>query len=68
MDLKKIRIIMEWNTRRSVKDVQYFLGFANFYQIFNKDYSKIATPLTYLIENQKFTWIEKAEKTFQGLK
>jgi hypothetical protein len=33
----------------SVRDVQYLLDFANFYKIFIKDYSKIAAPLTCII-------------------
>jgi hypothetical protein len=32
-----------------VRDVQCFLGFANFYRIFIKDYSKIVALLTRLI-------------------
>jgi hypothetical protein len=44
------------------------LGFANFYRISIKDYSKIAVPLTRLIGNDKFVWNEKAEDAFEALK
>ena len=45
MDVKKIQTILEWIAPALVCDVQYFLGFVNFYRIFVKDYSKIAAPL-----------------------
>jgi hypothetical protein len=31
MDLCKVQTTMDWATLASVQDVQYFLGFANFY-------------------------------------
>jgi hypothetical protein len=31
MDSKKIQTIMEWRKPKTVRDVQCFLGFANFY-------------------------------------
>jgi hypothetical protein len=48
--------------------VQCFLGFANFYRIFIKDYSKIVVPLTRLTEKVKFIWDEKIEEAFETLK
>jgi hypothetical protein len=44
------------------------LGFANFYRIFIKDYSKIAGPLTCPTGKDKFVWDEKAEEAFETLK
>ena len=48
MDSAKIQTIMDWPEPRKVKDIQSFLGFANFYQCFIFDYSKIVVPLTCL--------------------
>jgi len=45
MDKSKVETIQCWATPSSVKDVQHFLGFANFYRRFIKGYSKITTPL-----------------------
>ncbi len=49
MDKSKVETIQCWATPSSVKDVQRFLRFANFYRRFIKGYSKIttlvATPL-----------------------
>ena len=45
MDPKKVKTVKDWKLPRCVKDVQTFLGFANFYRRFIKGYSKIAAPL-----------------------
>ena len=44
----KILAIQNWPTPKTVKQVQSFLGFANFYRHFIKNFSKIALPLTTL--------------------
>jgi len=46
MDPEKVSCVLGWETPRTVTDVQCFLGFANFYRRFIKDYSKVVTPLT----------------------
>ena len=48
MDPSKVSTILEWPEPRKVKDIQSFLGFANFYRRFISDYSKITVPLTHL--------------------
>jgi hypothetical protein len=68
MDGKKIQNIVDWIAPSSIRDVQYFLDFANFYRIFIKDYSKIAALLTHLTRKDKFVWDEKAEEAFETLK
>jgi hypothetical protein len=64
---KKIQNIMDWIAPSSVRDVQCFLGFANFYRIFIKDYSKIIAPLTCFTGKDKFVWNEKAKEAFEAL-
>ena len=52
-----------------MRDVQCFLGFANFYRKFIKDYSKIILPLTELTQkNRPFVWRTNANSAFEGLK
>ena len=46
MDKSKVEVIKTWPTLHSMKDVQSFLGFANFYQRFIEGYSGIVLPLT----------------------
>ena len=44
----KIKIIQDWPESKKVKDIQSFLGFANFYRRFIFNYSDIVIPLTRL--------------------
>ena len=45
MNPKKLQTIMDWPLLSSIKDVQSFLGFSNFYHRFIKNYSHIVSPL-----------------------
>ena len=49
IDPAKVATIEEWAKPESVKDVQSFLGFANFYQRFIRGFSNVAKPLIALI-------------------
>jgi hypothetical protein len=69
MDPSKVATILEWQTPRTVKDVQAFLGFANFYRRFIKAYSREVKPLTELTrKNIEFTWGTSCQKAFDSLK
>ncbi|CAI7883335.1 unnamed protein product [Closterium sp. NIES-53] len=46
VDPKKIEAVRTWKTPENVKELQQFLGFANYYNRFVQQYAKIATPLT----------------------
>ena len=48
MDLAKVTMILKWPEPRNIKDIQSFLGFANFYRQFINGYSKMIQPLTQL--------------------
>lgn len=48
MDPSKVKAVLEWPRPDSVKQVQRFLGFANFYRLFIKGFSSIAAPLSAL--------------------
>ena len=69
MDEVKVKAIMEWPVPKKVKDVQSFLGLANFYQRFVAGFSKIATPLNKLIrKDQPWEWTEAQQMVFDTLK
>jgi hypothetical protein len=65
----KIKTIREWETPKTVKDIQSFLGFVNFNRQFIKDFSKIAIQLTKLTKKEiAWEWGEPQERAFQALK
>src|SRR5258707_15006155 len=69
MDPTKVSMIQDWPEPRKVRDVQAFLGFANFYQRFIHDYLETTLPLNHLCKKST-TWcfgVEEA-KAFQNLK
>ena len=46
MSVEKVQTIQDWPEPHKVKDIQFFLGFTNFYHCFIDNYSDIVTPLT----------------------
>ena len=50
MSNDKVKIIQDWLEFKKVKDIQSFLGFANFYHQFIFNYSDIVIPLTHLTQ------------------
>jgi len=69
MDEEKIRTIKEWKEPINVKGIQSFLGFANFYRRFIKDYSKITAPLTSLTRKEKkWEWNDEQQTAFETLR
>ena len=67
MDPAKVAAILDWPTPKNIKEVQSFLGFANFYRKFILHYS-LTTPLTSLTRKGiKFTWSSKADEAFRAL-
>ena len=69
MSADKVKTIQDWPEPRKVKDVQSFLGFANFYRRFINNYSDIVVPLTCLTQKgMPFDFGEKARTAFVYLK
>ena len=64
---EKVQTLKKIEPVKSLKEVQHFLGFANFYRRFIKDYSKIILPMTNSTSLDKKDWqstpeIEQAQK------
>ena len=65
----KVDAVSSWLTPTCVQEVWGFLGLANFYRRFVKDFAAIAKPLTDLTRKDKdFTWVTEEEATFNKLK
>jgi len=68
-DPDKVKSVEEWPTPKNVKEVQAFVGFANFYRRFVEGFSSIAAPLTALTKKgNHFKWGEEQEVAFQRIK
>ena len=69
MDPQKIQAVTEWKTPRTVRQLQSFLGFANFYRRFIEGYSRVVKPLTQLCSTKvKFHWDAPQQAAFDFLK
>ena len=69
MDSAKVQVILDWPMPRKVKDVQSFLGFANFYRRFIYNYAELVLPLTRLTrKNIPWSFSEECQKSFDALK
>ena len=69
MEEEKVRRVLEWLTPKCVKDVQKFLGLANYYCRFIQDFASIMRPLYDMVKkDKKWKWMEKQERAFEELK
>ncbi|CAJ0931673.1 unnamed protein product [Ranitomeya imitator] len=70
MDPVKVQAIHNWTQPTSLKSMQKFLGFANFYRRFICNFSRIAKPLTDLTKKgaDLVNWSSAAVEAFQELK
>lgn len=69
MSADKVKSIIDWPEPKRVKDIQSFLGFANFYRRFIHNYSEITVPLTRLTR-KGIPWVltDAARAAFRNLK
>ena len=49
MEKVKVKGVSDWLTPRKIKNVQKFLGLANYYRQFIKDFAKVVQPLHILV-------------------
>ena len=65
----KIEAVVNWKPPRSVAEVRSFLGLAEYYRIFVKGFSVIASMLNKLLrKGVKFEWSDKCQNNFELLK
>lgn len=68
-DPDKLRAIREWAAPTSPTGVRSFLGFANYYRMFIRNFARIAHPLTVLTrKGAKYHWDQDANAAFEELK
>ena len=65
----KVQAVTDWPIPTDRKQLQRFLGFANFYRRFIRDYSTVASPLTNLTSvKTPFLWSSSADAASSRLK
>jgi len=69
MEKEKMDRVLSWLEPRNVKDVRKFLGLANYYRRFIKDFARVARPMNVLTRKDvKWQWGVEQQKAFDKLK
>ncbi len=70
MDEGKVEAIKTWSQPTTIKELQRFLGFSNFYRCFIQIYSTLTNPLTNLLRNKpkSLSWSIATKEAFEKLK
>ena len=69
MEEDKVEGVLKWPMPQCVRDVRKFLGLANYYRQFVKDFAKVALPMNRLTrKDEKWKWGEEQQVVFEQLK
>ena len=62
------KVVASWPVPTCSKDVERFMGLANYHRNFVKNFSKLAEPLYSVVGKRKFRWEEEQQEAFDTLK
>lgn len=70
MDPSKVQAVLDWTRPATLKAIQRFIGFSNYYRKFIKGFSALIAPITALTHKgaDPSSWSEAAESAFHLLK
>jgi len=69
MEKGKVKGVLGWPVPKTVKDIKKFLGLANYYRRFIKDFTQVARPMNVLTrKDEKWQWEDEQQKAFDELK
>ena len=69
VDPGKVQDVLNWKPPTTVSEIRSFLGLAGYYRRFIEGFSKLAKPMTALLEkNAKYVWSDKCQANFNELK
>ncbi|CAI5479908.1 unnamed protein product [Closterium sp. Yama58-4] len=68
VDSRKIKDVKKWKVPENMKELQHFIGFANYYYRFVPQYAKIAAPLTNLLKKDTpYKWDTPQQQAMEQL-
>jgi len=69
IEKEKVDRVLSWPEPKNVKDVKRFLGLANYYRRFIKDFAQVARPMNMLTKKDvKWQWGQEQQQAFNKLK
>jgi hypothetical protein len=69
VDPSKVKDVLDWKPPTNASEIRSFLRLAGYYRRFIEGFSKLAKPMTALLEkNAKFVWSEKCHANLEELK
>jgi hypothetical protein len=69
VDPGKVKDVLNWMPPTNVSEIRSFLGLVGYYRHFIQDFSKIAKPMTRLLEKGRdFKWTPECQPSFEELK
>jgi len=69
MEKEKVDGVLSWPEPKNAKDIRKFLGLANYYRRFIKNFAQVARPMNILTRKDvKWQWGEEQQKAFDELK
>ncbi|KAI2663199.1 Transposon Tf2-6 polyprotein [Labeo rohita] len=70
MDDTKVNAVRNWPRPKTLKELQRFLGFSNFYRRFIRHFSTVAAPLTSMVKKgeTRLSWSSDALQAFHELR
>jgi len=67
MDPKRIKVIPEWPTPPTIREIWGFNDLTNFYKRFVPYFSILVAPFIELVRNYVLSWEDGQERGFQSL-
>jgi hypothetical protein len=69
VDPGKVKDVLNWMPPTTALEIKSFLGLEGYYRRFIKDFSKIAKPMTKLLEKDKaFKWTTECQASFEEVR
>jgi len=69
IEKEKVDSILSWPEPKNVKNIRKFLGLANYYRRFIKNFARVARPINTLTQKDvKWQWRAEQQKAFDELK